>query len=211
MKKFAILVAVLFATAAFAVDAPKGPVVLESAKQGNVTFNHSKHAQLKCEQCHKGTPGKIGAMDKDTAHKMCSDCHNTDAASPAAQGPHGSAAPFMLRDFGAGKPPVNNWPNVTLTNALTTTPANQSWCQNCHLINATVTNAVHTKNSTHEGHQCFACHVVIPHGSKMSRLMACNTNMPARYAYQGDLNNTLMGLQGHADDMTRCRRQSIKR
>lgn len=81
MKKFAALVAILFATAAFAVDAPKGPVTLE-AKQGNVTFNHSKHAQLKCDQCHKGTPGKIGKMEKDAAHKMCQECHKAEKKGP---------------------------------------------------------------------------------------------------------------------------------
>lgn len=133
--------------------------------------------------------------NKGTQTMMCSDCHSTDAASPAAQGPHGSAAQFMLRNFGAGTPPPANWPNVKLLSgglgALSTTVSSQSWCNNCHPMQ-TSTNEVHTKNSTHEGHQCFACHVVIPHGSKMSRLMACNTNMPARYAYQGDLTNTLI-------------------
>jgi hypothetical protein len=82
MRKLVALIAILFATAAFAVDAPKGPVVLESAKQGNVTFNHSKHTQLKCDLCHKGTPGKIGKLEKDAAHKMCSDCHKAEKKGP---------------------------------------------------------------------------------------------------------------------------------
>ena len=124
-----------------------------------------------------------------TQTMMCSDCHNTNGT--AAQGPHGSANQFMLREF-AGGAPAANWPNVTLTAALGSTVASQSWCNNCHQLTTALTNDVHTKNSTHEGHQCFACHVVIPHGSKMSRLMACNTNMPARYAYQGDRTNTLI-------------------
>lgn len=80
MKKLAVLAALLFATAAVAVDAPKGPVVLE-AKQGNVTFNHSKHSQ-KCDQCHQGTPGKIGKMEKDAAHKMCQECHKAEKKGP---------------------------------------------------------------------------------------------------------------------------------
>ncbi|WP_275975621.1 cytochrome c3 family protein [Geothrix terrae] len=124
-----------------------------------------------------------------TQTMMCSDCHNTNGT--AAQGPHGSANQFMLREF-AGGAPAANWPNVTLTATLGSTVASQSWCNNCHQLTTALTNDVHTKNSTHEGHQCFACHVVIPHGSKMSRLMACNTNMPARYAYQGDRTNTLI-------------------
>jgi hypothetical protein len=81
MKKLAVLAAILFATAAFAVDAPKGPVTLE-AKQGNVTFNHSKHAAVKCDQCHQGAPGKIGKMEKDAAHKMCQTCHKAEKKGP---------------------------------------------------------------------------------------------------------------------------------
>jgi len=127
-----------------------------------------------------------------TQTMLCSDCHNTDAASPAAQGPHGSAAQFMLRDFGVGKPPVINWPNVTLTNALTTTVSNQSWCQNCHVISAGITNTIHNRNSTHMNHPCYNCHVVIPHGSKMSRLLNNNVNMPARYAYQNNMANAII-------------------
>ena len=82
MKKLVVLAAILFATAAAAVDAPKGPITLE-AKQGNVTFNHSKHADKKCEQCHKGEPGKIGKMEKDVAHKLCLECHKAEKKGPA--------------------------------------------------------------------------------------------------------------------------------
>jgi hypothetical protein len=110
---------------------------------------------------------------------LCSDCHNTDAASPAAQGPHGSAVPFMLRDFGVGKPLPSAWPNVTLTNRAT------SWCANCH----TLANAVHTR-SNHASTPCYGCHIVVPHGGKMSRLIGDNNStMPTRYAYSNTLSN----------------------
>lgn len=81
MKKLLVLAAVLFAFAAAAVDAPKGPVVLE-AKQGKVTFNHASHAAVKCDHCHKGTPGKIGKMEKDVAHKLCQECHKAEKKGP---------------------------------------------------------------------------------------------------------------------------------
>ena len=81
MKKLLVLAAVLFATAAFAVDAPKGPISLE-AKSGNVTFNHKTHAAAKCDTCHKGTPAKIGKMEKDVAHKMCHECHKAEKKGP---------------------------------------------------------------------------------------------------------------------------------
>ena len=105
---------------------------------------------------------------------MCSDCHNTDAATPAAQGPHGSAAQFMLRGANSA-----NWPNVTLANYAT------SWCANCH----NSVNNVHS-NSHHTSRPCYACHIVIPHGGKLSRLMADNDTMPSRYAYNSSLSTS---------------------
>lgn len=108
---------------------------------------------------------------------MCSDCHNTDGASTAAQGPHGSAAQFMLRGANAA-----NWPNITLANF------NTSWCANCHNNAAGTT---HTRGD-HTGRQCYQCHIVIPHGGKLSRLIADNDTMPARYAYNGTRNTSYM-------------------
>lgn len=105
---------------------------------------------------------------------MCSDCHNTDGV--AAQGPHGSAAQFMLKGANPG-----NWPNVTLGNAAT------SWCASCHTMTLS-NNSVHSIGN-HTSRPCYNCHVVIPHGSKRSRLIGDRTNMPARYAYNNDLNN----------------------
>ncbi|HEY3400431.1 MAG TPA: cytochrome c3 family protein [Geothrix sp.] len=139
--------------------------------------------------------------NKGTQTMQCSDCHSTDAASPAAQGPHGSASQFMLRDFGAGTPPTANWPAVKLLSgglgALSATVSSQSWCNNCHPMQ-TSTNDIHTKNSTHEGHFCYECHIVIPHGGKVSRLMGSKlyngvgADLPARYAYQNNPANMLI-------------------
>jgi predicted CXXCH cytochrome family protein len=128
---------------------------------------------------------------KGTQTMMCSDCHNTDSASTAAQGPHGSAAQFMLRNFGTGTPPPANWPAVTITNARGATVANQSWCNNCHAIQ-TATNNAHS-NGKHNSVQCFNCHLVVPHGGKIGRLIATNTaNMPARYAYNNLKTNSYL-------------------
>lgn len=98
----------------------------------------------------------------------CTDCHNTDAATPAAQGPHGSAAQFILRG-----PNANNWPNVANSSI------GSSWCMNCHNNN---TGTPH--GGDHSGSQCYVCHIVIPHGGKLSRLIATSGGaMPARYAW----------------------------
>lgn len=108
-----------------------------------------------------------------TQTMTCTDCHTSDAASPAAQGPHGSASQYMLRG-----PNAANWPNVTLANI------NSSWCMNCHNNSG---GRGHTEGD-HSGARCYVCHIVIPHGGKVSRLIADgNSAMPARYAYNNNL------------------------
>lgn len=110
-----------------------------------------------------------------TQTMSCNDCHSTDAASPAAQGPHGSAVQFMLKGANA-----TGWPNVTLTNFAT------SWCANCHAKGTWDPHAT----GNHSSVQCYKCHIVVPHGGKMSRLIGSNNStMPARYAYNNTLTN----------------------
>ncbi len=102
-----------------------------------------------------------------TQTMLCTDCHNTDGN--LAQGPHGSAAQFMLRG-----PNSANWPNVDPANIAT------AWCSNCHTPSSTV-------HSPHNSYRCYSCHIVIPHGGKMSRLIADRDGvMPTRYAYSND-------------------------
>ncbi|HEY3446472.1 MAG TPA: CxxxxCH/CxxCH domain-containing protein [Myxococcales bacterium] len=109
-----------------------------------------------------------------TQTMMCSDCHNTDAASPAAQGPHGSAVAFMVRGGKTG------WP----TASASATGFGTTMCSNCH------NNApIHTVDGAHSV-PCYRCHVVVPHGGKMSRLIGDRDSaaMPSRYAYNNDKN-----------------------
>ena len=113
---------------------------------------------------------------------MCSDCHDsttTNYVASAAQGPHGSATQFMLRG-----PNGANWP--------TGTSFATSWCANCH--NDTVTGG--WDGGTHAAHHasgCYTCHIVIPHGGKVSRLLGANGGgLPARYSYNNSTANTRM-------------------
>ena len=109
---------------------------------------------------------------------MCSDCHNTDASLPAAQGPHGSAMPYMLRG-----PNSTNWPDMVVgSSGIPST----TWCLNCHNITSLTPHSDH-----HSGRRCYECHIIIPHGGKMSRLIGDRDTMPARYAF----NNTLTTMQ----------------
>lgn len=100
MKKLVLLAtAVLFALglglgAAVAKDAPKGPIkVTNYGKKDPVIFDHSKHSEIDCKQCHHmADEGKYKCGDchkakeegdapsfKDAAHKKdmgkCYECH----------------------------------------------------------------------------------------------------------------------------------------
>jgi Class III cytochrome C family len=93
VKKYlaTLFVAVAFAFSASAATAPAKPVVL-NAKNGNVTFNHSKHSTLKCEACHASAEGgKIEGFGKDKAHATCVECHKKEAAA-------GKTAPTKCAD-----------------------------------------------------------------------------------------------------------------
>ena len=116
-----------------------------------------------------------------TQTMMCSDCHDattTNYVASAAQRPHGSANQYILRG-----PNAANWPNVT---SFAT-----SWCANCHNDNLSMDG--HANHHSTGG--CNTCHVVIPHGSKMSRLMADEDGvMPARYALNSSKTTTTVHI-----------------
>jgi predicted CxxxxCH...CXXCH cytochrome family protein len=115
----------------------------------------------------------------------CSDCHgNSDTSATAAQGPHASAVKFILRG------PNTRWPFQT--NGTTRwTPGNRAtsqgtadglFCLNCH--NMANNTAPHTDRSNHSNLACTACHIRIPHGGKVKRLIR-TTNAAAPYADTG--------------------------
>ncbi len=126
----------------------------------------------------------------------CSDCHGGDVASPATQGPHGSAVKFMLRGANRAWPYTqasqNGGNTGTLwlvSSAATGTAPNKLFCLNCHPVpNSAGSNAVHRligTSNTHTGSpnaffSCISCHLRVPHGGKVSRLIL-TPNAPARY------------------------------
>ena len=101
----------------------------------------------------------------------CSDCHgNDDTAGAASQGPHASAAKFLL------KGPNTRWPTQADGTTRWTIGSRGSnigtkdglFCMNCH-PNSNL-NTAHSR-SDHSGRACTACHVLIPHGGKLGRLI----------------------------------------
>ncbi len=121
----------------------------------------------------------------------CSDCHASDNPSDP-KGPHGSAADKLL----AG--PRRYWPNRASGTPWTLRDvkdgangwSNNLFCVNCHPL---YTNG-DWKNNAHEEHegrragdkdiQCIACHVVVPHGARRSRLIGYASE-PQPYNYGG--------------------------
>jgi predicted CxxxxCH...CXXCH cytochrome family protein len=134
------------------------------------------------------TPGQL---------MTCTDCHNADAVSPAAQGPHGSAVRFMLSGVNRAWPFTSAASNGAASGTafrLNTSETgigttNGLFCRNCHPVpNSANSNAIHTQSGLNSGTHassaaiaaCVACHIRVPHGGKVSRLMV-TTNAPARY------------------------------
>ncbi len=122
---------------------------------------------------------------------FCTDCHSSNSA---ALGPHGSSVKWLLA--GANK----SWPYQGSANNGTSmgTPsywiynnratnlgtANGLFCMNCHNpLNTTI----HNRTAPHSDLPCVNCHIRVPHGGKLARLMTTNTaGLPARYAPNGN-------------------------
>ncbi|HEX9050116.1 MAG TPA: cytochrome c3 family protein [Anaeromyxobacter sp.] len=88
-KTFASLfaaVALAFASNALAAEPPAKPITLP-AKPGAVTFEHAKHAGVKCTVCHATEQGGeiegFGkTVNKDKAHGKCHECHKKEGKGP---------------------------------------------------------------------------------------------------------------------------------
>lgn len=124
----------------------------------------------------------------------CTDCHDSTAATTGSRGPHGSSVKWML----AG--PNRAWPyQGAASNGETTgtlwTLANRAtgagtadglFCLNCHP--STNQNNVHLKGD-HSSYTCTECHIRVPHGGKVSRLINAKSSaaaLPKRYWPDGN-------------------------
>jgi len=131
-----------------------------------------------------------------TQTMYCSDCHGNDSPVSAteADGPHGSNRRFMLKGSPA-TPSAQYWPtnaSGVLWSLYDVKNNRNNWqtdlfCVNCHPIysGGSFKNNVHAKGQ-HQGSsvKCITCHVVVPHGSKRSRLIGYASE-PAPYNYSG--------------------------
>ena len=85
MKSMIASVALTLFCAGLAVAADETVVTLP-AKNGDVTFPHKKHKdmkEMKCTNCHETDKGgKIADLGKDWAHKTCKGCHEEKKMGP---------------------------------------------------------------------------------------------------------------------------------
>jgi hypothetical protein len=109
----------------------------------------------------------------------CSDCHGSDAGNTDPNGPHGSAAGFIL------KGPNTLW-NTSLTAGSGSMPAG-TFCANCH--SATYTGSRYPAH-TNPNHNipCFSCHVAIPHGSAHPGLLHARAGVAAGVPVNAETN-----------------------
>ncbi len=88
MKSIIAAVALTLFCAGFA--AADDAVVVLPAKNGNVSFPHKKHQEMKemtCTKCHESEKGgKIAALGKDWAHQTCKGCHEEKKMGPTKCG-----------------------------------------------------------------------------------------------------------------------------
>ena len=120
----------------------------------------------------------------------CSDCHGRDTGTSAtAQGPHGSTVKWMLTGTYQNWPFTSTAANGTAAGGTlltgtgsSTIPAN-NFCFNCHTWAAG--GLAHTKSATGHNLACVDCHIRVPHGGKVPRLLT-GVNAPSRYKPNGN-------------------------
>lgn len=133
----------------------------------------------------------------------CSDCHQSDSA---IAGPHGSAVKWMLAGVNKAWPyttAANNGTNGSAnfrTYALRNTDLGTSdglFCRNCHAVGA----GVHSAALPHQSVSCLNCHIRVPHGGKLARLITTNSaGLPSRYYPDGQGGGFVGGyITGYTD------------
>lgn len=169
---------------------PSGVLITDQAREFNPN-NYSIHPVVTGLNNRTGgyTPRALPSermrspwTNNGTQTMYCSDCHGAyawDATGTQVKGPHGTSNKFMLIEG-------RTWPykpgGTTYWRVSDLANTNSGWqtqllCAKCHVL---YTNDY--SNTVHKVHRsrnspcgspppCVACHIVVPHGSKHSRLI----------------------------------------
>ena len=108
----------------------------------------------------------------------CADCHGSDGSTSTTIGPHGSTIKWMLTGTNKAWPytsAANNGTSAGTFFTYDTRTTNQNtnnglFCLNCHTLGSP-----HTSDPAHQSIACVGCHIRVPHGGKVSRLINTNT------------------------------------
>ncbi len=135
----------------------------------------------------------------------CSDCHGAvDEAGGDPRGPHGSNVKFMLKGPGKYWPLDRNGNFFTPYGILNNIQdVNDLFCNNCHDIPWIMSNVSPHNSTIRMGvmmrSPCVTCHVAIPHGSPVSRLIGYCW-FPDPYNYKDANGNYMLKLWGWRKD-----------
>lgn len=115
----------------------------------------------------------------------CSDCHGADnELGGDPKGPHGSNLKYVLKGVNQYWPKKADGVTLYTLDDIQNGTAGGVMCMNCHDINHP-----HDKwrnQMANKGFACVECHVTVPHGSPVSRLIGY-TGWPAPYNYGGNM------------------------
>ncbi|WP_457621613.1 cytochrome c3 family protein [Persephonella sp.] len=125
----------------------------------------------------------------------CTDCHGTDNENLGdPRGPHGSTHQFML------KGPNTNWPTKPDGTLYTTGDVKAGttqglFCVNCHDLTQADVHMLSRPGPMYSI-ACVECHIAVPHGSPVSRLLGYRTMPePYNFNYNGVLQLKMDGFR----------------
>jgi hypothetical protein len=124
-------------------------------------------------------------VNRGNQSMYCSDCHGSDQElNGDPKGPHGSNLKYILKGTNQYWPKKSTGVLYTLTDIFNGTDTGVI-CKNCHDI--LIPHAYWTQNMKNQAGNtpCVGCHVAVPHGSPVSRLIGYST-WPAPYNYGGN-------------------------
>lgn len=125
----------------------------------------------------------------------CSDCHGADnELGGDPKGPHGSNLKYILKGANQYWPYKSDGVTLYTMDDLVNATDAGLFCKNCH--NPQVPHVNWWNKMSNKGYTCVQCHLAVPHGSPLSRLMGY-WNFPSPYNLNG---NTLM-MQGYRKNL----------
>ncbi len=114
----------------------------------------------------------------------CSDCHGADnELGGDPKGPHGSNLKYILKGVNQYWPFKSDGITLYTMDDLVNNTDAGLFCKNCH--DPDVPHVNWWNKMSNKGYQCVQCHVAVPHGSPLSRLIGYY-NFPAPYNFQGN-------------------------